>query len=58
MADDEKKFECQECLLMAPEWSRVGKSDICFLCVPLTDPELQEIAEEVTDSMKGLHYYR
>ena len=39
----EKKFECEECTLMSPEWARVGKSGICFLCILLTDNEIDVI---------------
>ena len=39
---NEKKFECQECTCMAPEWAMVGKSEICFLCIPLTDKEIDK----------------
>ena len=42
---DEKKFECEECTGMAPEWSRVENSEICFLCLSLTDDEIDEVME-------------
>ena len=48
----DEKFRCDLCGLDAPLWSRVSTGDdicgdeqICFLCVPLTEHEIDMIRE-------------
>ena len=52
---DENKFECEECTLMVPEWARVGRSGICFLCIPLTDNEIDVIKRLKSDERR-IHF--